>query len=128
MRRTGRQKAFILLFVLALIGVFGLVSVILTANTRLLGTHSLRAADRTQAEFASDSGMAWLRANPQRAADLKTGQLLTLHLTDELFGPKCVIEKRENGDFLVTGFPGQRGSVYKHKVQFTLSPLNTGLE
>ncbi len=132
MTRPVNKKAFILFVVVMMIALVGVVSIILTSNTRLLAMRSYRVADKAQAQFSCESGIDWLKAHPQNAAAIQPDEPLVLSLTNEANGPKCTIKRIQNSSnkltFEVAGTPGRKASTYKHKRKYTLSEGNIDLE
>ncbi|MHC4231049.1 MAG: hypothetical protein ACYTEM_01050 [Planctomycetota bacterium] len=122
MKRTNRQKGFILLLVIALIPLLGMASVVLTSNSRQILTNTRRAALKTHARFACESGITWLEKNPK--ATISSDQPRLLEINQENKTITCTIELiSQAGDrstFTVTGHAEDRRFSYRHPQKFVL--------
>ena len=119
MKRTRRQKGFILLLVIALIPLLGVASIVLTANSRQILTNTRRAALKTHARLACESGIAWIEKNPE---SLAKDQPLVLEIDTKSI--TCTIEllSQENNEstFTVTGGAEDKRFSYERSQQFVL--------
>jgi type II secretory pathway pseudopilin PulG len=105
MKQTQRQKGFILLLVIAMIPLLGMASVVLTSNSRQILTNTRRAALKTQARFACESGIAWIKTNtPETHAK---EQPIVLEISPQDKNITCIIELVSRTDkqsvFKITG-------------------------
>ena len=119
MKRTRRQKGFILLLVIALIPLLGMASVVLTSNSRQILTNTRRAALKTHARGACESGIAWLEQNKTRVAK---NQPVVLEIGHKSKTITCCVELASQTDeqstFTVTGLAEDKRFSYKHPQQF----------
>ncbi len=90
MKRTRRKNGFVLLLVVALIPLIGAAAIALTHNSRHILATTRRSTLKTQARFATESGVAWLDAN--RASLATTNWPVTLELPIEGKTVTCRIE------------------------------------
>ena len=122
MRRTQRQKGFILLLVIALIPLLGMASIVLTSNSRQILTHTRRAALKTQARFACESGIAWVQQNAQKSILQNQPVILQIDPKGKII--TCTIELVSQTDnqsvFNVTGHAEDKRFSYEHSQQFTV--------
>ena len=81
MKRTEHQKGFILLMVVALIPLLGMAAIVLTSNSRQILTNTRRATLKTHAQFACESGIAWIEKNTENA--LTNNKLLVLEIDNK---------------------------------------------
>ncbi|MHC4237043.1 MAG: type II secretion system protein [Planctomycetota bacterium] len=121
MKRTRRQKGFILLLVIALIPLLGVASIVLTANSRQILTNTRRAALKTHARLARESGIAWLEKNK---TTVSKDQPLVLEIRHENKTIICTIELASQTDsqltFTVTGGAEDKRFSYERSQQFVL--------
>ena len=121
MRQTQREKGFILLLVIALIPLLGMASIVLTANSRQILTHTRRAALKTQARLACESGIVWLKKNE---TGIGKDQPLVLEIDHEKKTIICMIELASQTDqqsrFTITGRAEDKRFSYEHSQPFTV--------
>ncbi|MEN8128104.1 MAG: hypothetical protein ABFR90_09910 [Planctomycetota bacterium] len=122
MKRTKRQKGFILLMVVALIPLLGMASVVLTSNSRLILANTRRAALKTHAQLACESGIAWIKQNARNS--VTKDQSLVLEIDHKEKKISCTIElisqAGEQSTFTVTGCAEDKRFSYKYPQQFVL--------
>jgi hypothetical protein len=122
MKRTKHQKGFILLLVISLIPLLGMASIVLTSNSRQILTNTRRAALKTHAQFACESGIAWIEMKTQNT--LTKGQSLVLEIDHKDKVITCTIELTSQTDrqsiFNVTGYAEDKRFSYNHPQQFVL--------
>lgn len=63
MRYSRQQKGFVLIIIIILLPLLGVASVVLVSNSRLILTNTRRAALKTHAQLACESGIEWLKKN-----------------------------------------------------------------
>jgi hypothetical protein len=116
-----QQKGFVLLLVIALIPLLGMASVVLTSNGRQILTNTRRAALKTHAQLACESGVEWVKKNN---ASVKEGQPTILIIGHESKNITCCVEliSRANGQsvFNLTGYAEDKRFSYKHSEEFIL--------
>ena len=122
MKRTEHQKGFILLMVVALIPLLGMAAIVLTSNSRQILTNTRRAALKTHAQFACESGIAWIEKNTENA--LTNNKLLVLEIDNKNKIITCTIElisrAGNQSTFTVTGSAEDKRFSYKHPQKFVL--------
>ena len=122
MKRTRRQKGFILLLVIALIPLLGMASVVLTANSKQILTNTRRAALKTHARLACESGIAWIEMKTQNTLTKDQPLVLEIDHKDKII--TCTIELTSQTDlqsvFNVTGYAEDKRFSYNHPQQFVL--------
>ena len=122
MKRTRRQKGFVLLMVVALIPLLGMAAVVLTSNSRQILTNTRRTALKTHAQLACESGIAWIEKNTQ--ADIAKNQPLVLEIDRKSKIITCTIERTSQSDdesiFTVTGRAEDKRFSYERSQQFVL--------
>ncbi len=122
MRQTHNRKGFILLLVISLIPLIGMVSVVLTANSRQLLTQSRRLAVKTHAQLACESGLEWIKSRPENAPSLAQDHPVILQIDHKDIIITCTIERVSQADkqsvFNVTGYAEDKRFSYEHQCQF----------
>ena len=120
-KQAKHQKGFILLLVIALIPLLGMASIVLTSNSRQILTNTRRAALKTRARLACESGIAWLEKNE---TGIGKDQPLVLEIDHEKKAIICMIELASQTDqqstFTVTGRAEDKRFSYEHSQQFTV--------
>ena len=122
MKRTRRQKGFILLLVIALIPLLGMASVVLTSNSKQILTNTRRTALKTHARLACESGIAWIEMKTQNTLTKDQPLVLEIDHKDKII--TCTIELTSQTDlqsvFNVTGYAEDKRFSYNHPQQFVL--------
>lgn len=122
MKRTEHQKGFILLMVVALIPLLGMAAIVLTSNSRQILTNTRRATLKTHAQFACESGIAWIEKNTENALTKDQPLVLEIDHKDKII--TCTIELTSQTDlqsvFNVTGYAEDKRFSYNHRQQFAL--------
>jgi hypothetical protein len=122
MKRTEHQKGFILLMVVALIPLLGMATIVLTSNSRHILTNTRRTALKTHAQFACESGIAWIETNTEKA--LTNNKLFVLEIDNKNKIVTCTIELISQAGnqsiFTVTGNAKDKRFSYKYPQQFFL--------
>lgn len=123
MKRTRRQKGFILLLVVAMIPLLGMVAVVLTSNSRQIITQTRRHAIALDAQLACESGIAWIRTH--RADSLSAIKPRELRIDHNNKNITCTIELTSKTDtqavFTVTGYAEDKCFSIKHQQQYILT-------
>lgn len=121
MKRTRRQKGFILLLVVAMIPLLGMASIVLTANSRQIITNTRRASLKTHARSACGSGIAWIAKNYE---SLAKDRPLVLKIDHKAKTISCTVELISQTDnqsvFTVIGNAEDKLFSYEHSQQFVL--------
>ena len=119
MRQTHNRKGFILLLVISLIPLIGMVSVVLTANSRQLLIQSRRLAIKTHAQLACESGIVWIENNTQ---SLTNNHPVILQIDHKDKTITCRFELISQTDkqsvFNVTGRAEDKRFSYEHPCRF----------
>jgi len=76
----NRKNGFILILVVALIPLIGVISAVLTVNSRNLLVRVRLEGLQQQARGAVDSGLAWAAVHPRQVAALETARPIILTL------------------------------------------------
>ena len=122
MRQIHNRKGFILLMAVALIPLIGMVSVVLTANSRQLLTQSRRLAVKTHAQLACESGIAWIKNNPDKNVALSKNHPIILEIDHKDKTITCHLELISQTDnqsvFNVTGQAEDKRFSYEYHCQF----------
>ncbi len=122
MKRTKHQKGFILLMVVALIPLLGMASIVLTSNSRQILTNTRRAALKTHAQLACESGIAWVKKNTPNTLTKDQPLVLRIDHKDKII--TCRLELTSQTDrqsvFNVTGYAEDKRFSYNHPQQFVL--------
>ena len=122
MKRTKKQKGFILLLVIALIPLLGMAAVVLTSNSRQILANTRRTAIRTHAQLACESGIAFLKANPQNVPGPNRPLVLEIDDAEKIIN--CTIEfvseTTEQSEFKITGHANDKRFSYDHVQPFAL--------
>ncbi len=120
MRQKHNRKGFILLLVISLIPLIGMVSVVLTANSKQLLIQSRRLAIKTHAQLACESGIVWIENNPQKS--LTNNHLVILQIDHKDKTITCRLELTSQTDkqsvFTVTGYAKDKRFSYEYPCQF----------
>ncbi|MDH4202261.1 MAG: hypothetical protein OEV87_05155 [Phycisphaerae bacterium] len=120
-KQAKHQKGFILLLVIALIPLLGMASIVLTSNSRQILTNTRRAALKTHARLACESGIAWLEQNKTGVAK---NQPVVLEIGHESKTITCTIELVSHADsqsvFNVTGHAEDKRFSNDYSEQYTL--------
>ena len=119
MRQKHNRKGFVLLLVVALIPLIGMVSVVLTANSRQLLTQSRRLAIKTHAQLACESGIVWIEKNTKKSIINNHPIVLQIDHKDKTI--TCRLELISQTDkqsvFSVTGRAEDKRFSYEHHCQ-----------
>ena len=91
MKRTRRNRGFILLLVVAMIPLVGMMMAILSVNSKTLAFETRRGALQIHARQACESGLAWARLNTDRIKLLKPQESIDLPVTHERLAITCSI-------------------------------------
>ena len=114
------RKGFILLLVISLIPLIGMVSVVLTANSRQLLTQSRRLAVKTHAQLACESGIVWIKNNTKKSITNNHPVVLQIDHKDKTI--TCRLELISQTDkqlvFTVTGQAKDKRFSYEYPYQF----------
>ena len=121
MKRTRRQKGFILLLVIALIPLLGMAGIVLTANSRQMLTNTRRTALKTHARLACESGIAWIEKNKTGVTKDRPLALEIDHKNKTITCTvKLVSQTDDQSTFAVTGTAEDKRFSYEHSQQFLL--------
>ncbi len=117
-----RSKGFVLILVIALIPLLGMASIVLTSNSRQILTNTRRAALKTQARLACESGIAWLEQNTQHNFIGNEPFVLKIdHQEQVITCTITLISKADNQSvFTITGSAKDKLFSCKHQRQMTL--------
>ena len=107
--------------VVALIPLLGMAGVVLTSNSRQILTNTRRAALKTHARFACESGIVWIERNKSGIAE---DQPLVLKIDHKNKTITCCVELASQTDqqatFTVTGRAEDKRFSCQHSQQFVL--------
>ena len=121
-KQAKHQKGFILLLVIALIPLLGMASIVLTSNSRQILTNTRRAALKTHARLACESGIAWINENRRNLPTKNQPQVLGIENTGKQV--YCTIElisqTDEQSEFKITGQAEDKRFSCKHSEQFLI--------
>ena len=122
MKRTKHQKGFILLIVVALLPLLGMASIVLTSNSRQILTNTRRRALKTHAQFACESGIAWLKKNTQNVITKDQPLALEIDHKEKIITCRLelILQTDDQSTFTVTGYAEDKRFSYKHPQQFIL--------
>jgi hypothetical protein len=122
MRRTRHKKGFILLLVIALIPLLGMASIVLTSNGRQILAGTRRAALKTHAQLACESGIAWVKKNPQSVIEKDRPIILEIDHKEKIITCRLELASRTEGQsvFTVTGYAEDKRFSCEHPRQFVL--------
>lgn len=122
MKQTQRQKGFILLLVIAMIPLLWMASIVLTSNSRQILTNTRRAALKTQAQLACESGIAWIETNIPET--IEKDQPIVLEIDHKDKNITCTIGLASQADnqlvFNVTGHAEDKRFSNDYSEQYTL--------
>lgn len=123
MRRTRRQKGFILLLVVAMIPLLGMAAVILTLNSRQIFTQTRRYAIALDAQLACESGIAWIKTNPVDSLSINQPRVLKIDHDNKII--TCTIEltikTASQTVFTITSYVEDKRFSKKHQQQYVLT-------
>ena len=122
MKRTKHQKGFILLLVISLLPLLGMASIVLTSNSRQILTNTRRAALKTHAQLACESGIAWLEKNTQNTIIKDQPLILEIDHKEKIITCRLelILQTDDQSTFTVTGYAEDKHFSYKHPQQFIL--------
>jgi hypothetical protein len=122
-KQAKHQKGFILLLVIALIPLLGMASIVLTSNSRQILTNTRRSTLKTQSRFACESGVAWIKENPQHLPAKNQPLVLEIENTDKKVN--CTIElisqTREQSKLKIIGHAEDKRFSNYHQQQYVLT-------
>lgn len=129
MKTGNRKKGFILMLVVGMIPLVGMVLAILAANSKMLAAQTRREMLRTQAENASQSGLAWITQNRGTLPSLLGEEkAVLLSLEDGVRPITCRIERvgevTEGNVFYIIGHAEEGTFSAEDKRQVVIPPAN----
>jgi hypothetical protein len=108
--------------VVALIPLLGMASIVLTSNSRQILTNTRRAALKTHAQLACESGIDWIEMKTQNTLTKDQPLVLEIDHKDKII--TCTIELTSQTNrqsvFNVTGYAEDKRFSYKHPQKFVL--------
>lgn len=123
MKRTRRQKGFILLLVVALLPLLGLAAVVLTSNSRQIITQTRRHAVAVHAQSAAESGIVWIKTQGTDSLSENQPHLLKIDHNTKII--TCRIELTSKTDtqavFTVIGYAEDKRFSKEHQQQYILT-------
>jgi hypothetical protein len=122
MKRTKHPKGFILLMVVALIPLLGMAGIVLTSNSRQILTNTRRAALKTHAQLACESGIAWVKKNTPNTLTKDQPLVLEIDHKDKVITCRLelTLQTDDQSTFTVTGCAEDKRFSYKHPQKFVL--------
>lgn len=122
MKRTRRQKGFVLLLVVALIPLLGMASIVLTSNGRQILANTRRAALKTHARLACESGIAWIEKNAQSVIEKNHPIILKIEHDEKIITChiELIQETSQQSAYTVTGCAEDKRFSCKHPQEFVL--------
>lgn len=122
MKRTRRQKGFMLLLIVAMMPLLGMAGVVLTSNSRQMLAVTTRTALNIHAQLAWESGVEWIAA--RRRNSIMDDQPIVLQIDHKNKKITCTIKQISRTDqqtvFLITGYAEYSRFSAKHQQQFIL--------